>query len=294
MSTSPQRLLVGVTGASGFLGQRVVRLLAEHGHKPIGFSRNPERPVPGCIETRAFGPGREMPVAGLDAVIHLAGESVVGLWTQEKKRAIFESRRDGTRALVDAILAAGEDRPKILVSASATGIYGDTGDVAVDETSPLGADFLAEVAKVWEQEALRAESAGVRVALLRIGMVLGEEGGALKFLKPIFKLWMGATLGKGTQWVPWVDAGDVARLAVFAVEEPKAQGPINATAPVPLRNVDFTKALARKYGSPAFFKAPAFAVRILFGEMADMVLSSHRVMPKRAEDLGFKFTHREL
>jgi uncharacterized protein (TIGR01777 family) len=289
-----KKLKVGVTGASGFVGQRVVRLLNEHGHEVVAFTRSPERGVPGCVESRAFGPGREIKVAGLDAVIHLAGESVLGLWTPEKKRKILESRRDGTRALVDAILAVGENRPQVLVSASAVGFYGDTGDREVDEASPAGTGFLAEVAKVWEQEALRAEGGGVRVTLLRIGMVLGDEGGAMKLLKPVFQLGLGARLGDGRHWVPWVDVADVAAMAVFALENKTVSGALNASAPVPLRNVDFTKALARSYGRFAIFAAPAFALRMTLGEMSDVLLSSHRVLPKRAEQLGFKFERREL
>jgi uncharacterized protein (TIGR01777 family) len=253
-------LKVGVTGASGFVGRHVVRLLKEHGHEVVAFSRSPDRPVPGCVETRAFGAGREIKVSGLDAVIHLAGESVLGYWTPEKKRRILESRRDGTRALVDAILATGERRPKVLISASAVGFYGDTGDLEVDENAPAGKGFLADVAKVWEQEALRAETGGLRVVLLRIGMVLGDDGGAMKLLKPVFQLGLGAKLGNGRHWVPWVDVVDVAGLAVFSLENSAVRGPVNATAPRPLRNEDFTNSLAKKYHRKAFFVAPNFVL----------------------------------
>ena len=231
---------VGVTGASGFVGQAVVAALRDAGHICIGFSRRPERGVKGCSETRRFAKGEPLPVEGLDAVVHLAGESIFGLPTAKKLEAIMESRREGTRALVDGIFAAGERGPKVLVSASAVGYYGDTGEGIADEGSPAGSGFLSEVAQVWEAEALRAQSGGVRVAILRFGVVLGESGGMMKVLKPLFRLGLGATLGSGRQWVSWVDVSDVARLAVFAVETPQAQGVLNATAPVPLRNSDFT------------------------------------------------------
>jgi len=285
------QLKVGITGASGFVGQAVVEALALAGHLCIGFSRSPERGVKGCIETRRFLMGKPLPVEGLDAVVHLAGESLMGLPTAKKLRGIMASRREGTRAVVDAILAAGVQGPKTLISASAVGYYGDTGEQIVDESSPAGSDFLAEVAKVWESEAHRAETGGVRVAILRFGVVLGEDGGMLKALKPVFRLRLGATLGSGRQWVSWVDVRDLARLVVFVVENPQARGVFNVTSPVPLRNSDFTWALGRRFHRRAVFTAPAWLLKQAFGPLSGLFLDSQRVLPRRAEALGFEFEH---
>ena len=286
------QLKVGITGASGFVGQAVVEALGRAGHKCIGFSRSPERGVKGCAETRRFRAGEPLNVQGLDAVVHLAGESIMGLSTAKKLRRILDSRRTGTRAVVDAILAAGANGPKTLVSASAVGYYGDTGEQIADESSPAGSGFLAEVAKVWESQAHRAETGGLRVAILRLGVVLGEGGGIVKALKPVFRLGLGATLGSGRQWVSWVDVRDAARLVVFVVENPQARGVFNATSPVPLRNSDFTWALGRRFHRRAVFVAPSWLLKLAFGPLSGLFLDSQRVAPRRAEALGFEFEHR--
>ena len=286
------QLKVGITGASGFVGQAVVEALGRAGHLCVAFSRSPERGVKGCAATRRFVAGEPPNVEGLDAVVHLAGESIMGLPTAKKLRGIMESRREGTRALVEALLAAGPRGPKTLVSASAVGYYGDAGEQFVDESAPVGSGFLAEVARVWEAQAQRAGRGGVRVAILRFGVVLGEAGGMLKALKPVFRLGLGATLGSGKQWVSWVDVRDVARLVVFVVENPQARGVFNATSPVPLRNSDFTWALARRFHRRAVLRAPAWALKWVFGSLAGLFLDSQRVLPRRAEALGFEFEHR--
>ena len=286
------QLKVGITGASGFVGQAVVEALGRAGHICIAFSRSPERGVKGCAETRRFCAGESPNVEGLDAVVHLAGESILGFPTIKKLRGIRESRIEGTRALVDALLAAGPRGPRTLISASAVGYYGDTGEQIADESSPAGSGFLAEVARVWEAEARRAERGGVRVALLRFGVVLGEEGGMVKALKPVYRLGLGATLGSGRQWVSWVDVRDVARLVVFVVENPQARGVFNATSPVPLRNSDFTWALARRFHRRAVLCVPAGLLKWAFGSLSGLFLDSQRVLPLRAEALGFAFEHR--
>jgi len=286
------QLKVGITGASGFVGQEVIQSLRQAGHICIGFSRHPERAVKGCDEMRAFRRGEPLDVAGLDAVVHLAGESILGLPTSKKRRRILESRREGTRAVVDALLAAGAGGPKVLVSASAIGYYGDTGEKSVDETAPAGGGFLAEVAKVWEAEALRAEPGGVRVAVLRLGVVLGEGGGMMQALKPLFRMGLGAVLGSGKQWISWVDVRDVARLVLFALENPHVRGIFNATSPVPLRNSDFTWALARRFHRRAVFTVPAWLIKAVFGQLSGLFLDSQRVLPHRAEAMGFHFEHR--
>ncbi len=285
-------LKVGITGASGFVGQAMVEALGQAGHTCIAFSRSPERGVKGCVETRRFVCGELPNVAGLDAVVHLAGESIMGLPTEKKLRAILESRREGTRVLVDALLAAGPRGPRTLLSASAVGYYGNIGEQIADESSPAGSGFLATVTQAWEAEARRAEAGGVRVAILRFGVVLGEGGGMLKALKPVFRLGLGATLGNGRQWVSWVDVRDVARLAVFVLENPQARGVFNATSPVPLRNSDFTWAVARRFQRRAVFRAPAWLLKQVFGPLSGMFLDSQRVLPRRVEELGFQFEHR--
>lgn len=287
-------LTIGITGASGFVGQATVEALRQAGHACVAFSRNPERPVKGCRETRRFQPGEPVEVRGLDAVIHWAGESIFGLPTRRKLDAILTSRREGTRALVDALLQAGADGPRTLVSASAVGFYGNLGEQIADETTPSGTGFLAEVTRTWEAEALRAESGGVRVAILRLGVVLGENGGMMKPLAPLFRHGLGATLGGGNQWVSWVDVRDVARLALFAVENPEARGIFNATSPVPLRNRDFTWSLARRFGSRTFLDAPAWVIRAIAGPLSGAFLDSQRVLPRHAEALGFQFKQRAV
>lgn len=288
----PSRPKIGITGASGFVGTAVVKALNEADYACVAFSRNPERSVKGCVETRLFRPGERPGVEGLEALVHLAGEPIFGLPTAEKLRRIMESRRDGTRALVDAILAAGRDGPRCLVSASAVGYYGPTGEEIADENSPAGKGFLAEVARVWEAEAQRAATGGVRVVVLRLGIVLGGRGGMMRKVRPAFRLGLGATLGGGRQWVSWVDVRDAARLALFAIENPQIHGVLNACSPVPLRNSDFTWALARRFHRRAVLKIPAWAIRLAFGPLAGAFLDSQRVLPRRAESLGFQFEHR--
>ena len=286
------QLKVGITGASGFVGQAVVEALTRAGHTCVGFSRSPERGVKGCAETRRFVAGEPPNVEGLDAVVHLAGESILGLPTARKLRGILQSRREGTRALAEALIAAGPRGPKTLVSASAVGYYGDAGEQIVDESTPAGMGFLAEVARVWEAQAQRARMGAVRVVILRFGVVLGEGGGMLKALRPVFRLGLGATLGSGRQWVSWVDVRDVARLVVFMVENRHARGVFNATSPVPLRNSDFTWAVARRFHRRAVLRVPAWVLKRVFGSLSGLFLDSQRVLPHRAEALGFEFEHR--
>ena len=287
----PHRLKIGVTGASGFVGRFA-----------IAYTRTPDIPVAGCVQTRYFGPPRKTPgsreirisAAGVDAIVHLAGEPIFGFWTDKKKEKIFESRREGTRALVDAIIEAGEAGPKVLVSASAIGYYGDTGDREVDESAPPGTGFLAEVAQSWEAEALRAEQAGVRVPILRIGLVLGREGGAMSFLRRLFRCGLGVKLGHGQQWVSWIHVSDLARLVLFSIENSHVRGPLNATAPNPVRNVEFTEALARKFNRRAWFTAPANLVKWIAGDFASALLDSQRVLPRRTETVGYHCQYKKL
>jgi uncharacterized protein (TIGR01777 family) len=291
---APQRLRVGITGATGFIGQRLIESLGRVGHYSIGFTRTPERYVHGCVETRRFAPGKEIDLRGLNVVVNLAGEPVFGLWTKAKKRRILASRRDGTRTVVDEMLAAGEKGPKVLINASAIGFYGDTGDREIDELTPAGSGFLSEVTQIWEQEALRAETGGIRVVILRIGLVLGKDGGALKLLGPLFKMGLGAKIGSGKQWVSWVHVSDVARLAVYSIENPHVSGVLNATAPTPVRSDDFTEALARKFNRRVLLRAPEGLLRSALGDFSHSLLDSQRVLPRRTQELGYYCQYKKL
>lgn len=284
---------IGLTGATGFVGTRVVQLAGERGHEVIGFSRAADRTIAGCGETRLFQLDQPLHLDGCDALIHLAGETVVGLWTARKRRAILESRRAGTRHVVESIRAS-RNRPRVLVNASAIGFYGNTGENAVSEESSPGKGFLAEVAKVWEQEAQHAEQFGVRVVRLRISLVLGKHGGALRFMAPIFRVALGGALGSGRQWMSWIHVDDVAGLALFGVENAQATGAINACSPEPCRNLDFTRELAAVLHRPALFRVPAFALKLALGGFSHELLDSKRVVPARALELKYPYRFPQL
>ncbi len=287
------RQTVGVTGASGFLGHRVVEEIIKAGARACCYSRNAPPGMQGCTEVRPFRYSG-INVHGVNAIVHLAGESIFGLWTETKKKRILESRRDGTQAVVDSILAAGEDGPKTLICASAIGFYGDTGEQTVDEDAPPGKDFLTEVTQVWEKEALRAESGGVRVVILRFGIILAREGGILKKLRPLFLAGLGSSLGDGRQWVSWIHAGDAANLVLHALRHPGMKGAYNAVAPHPLRQIDFAQALARKWQRKVRFSIPAWLLMATLGELATVMLSSQKVVSKRLQETGFQFFYPEL
>lgn len=284
-------MVIGITGASGFLGGHLIRAANAKGHKVIGFSRAPSKPITGCQAVRGFDENPD--VSGLDALVHLAGESVVGLWTEAKKQRILQSREQGTHNVVRAISLAKEP-PKVFVSSSAIGYYGNTGDAQADEHSPAGRGFLADVAKVWETEAMGAQTLGLRVVLLRTSVVLGKEGGALKPLIPLFKAGLGGRLGSGKQWFSWIHVQDWAAMVLFAIENNAVTGPLNACAPEPVINRDFTTSLAKAVHRPAFFWTPAFVLRTILGEFSSELLESKRVNPGKALDLGFRFEHPDL
>lgn len=289
-------LLVGkqlVTGATGFVGRHICALL----EAPNILTRRPETAPPKFDRSACFrwDPTHEVAPAeslsGCEAVFHLAGEPVAsGRWTKGKKARIRDSRVKGTANLV-AGLSAMESPPKVLVSASAVGYYGSRGDEELNENSASAPGFLAEVCQEWEAAAQSAEALGVRVVTLRIGLVLGKDGGALARMLPIFKIGAAGKLGSGKQWVPWIHVEDLARLFVFAAEQPDLSGPVNATGPLPVRNTDFTKALGRAVRRPTLFPAPAFALRLALGEFSEVLLASQRVIPTAALDAGFEFRH---
>lgn len=291
-----------VTGATGFIGSHLVRRLVSAGHAVIAWSRDPQRAaerLPArCRVTRGGDLERCDPaeLRGVDAVVNLAGESVAGgRWSEARKRAIRTSRVDGTRSIVAAIASlAPEERPKVLVSASAIGFYGDRGDELLNEDSTPGEGFLAEVCRAWEGAATVAERLGVRVVLPRIGVVLGPDGGALAAMLTPFRLGLGGRLGDGAQWMSWIHLDDVVDLLIFALEREDVRGALNAVAPEAVRNRDFTRVLGRVLGRPTLFPVPAFALRLLAGEMSEILLGSQRVAPKVASDRGFSFSYPSL
>ena len=287
-----------VTGATGFVGPRVLRLL----DRPVVLSRNPERAREslGSLAGSVLrwdplqGPPPPQAFEGVDMVLHLAGENVsAGRWTTAQKARIRDSRVVGTRNLVQG-LAQATGGPRTLVSASAVGFYGDRGDEELTETAGPGSDFLAEVCVAWEREALAAAAHGVRVVTARTGIVLGAGGGALAKMLPPFKLGGGGNLGNGRQWMPWIHVADLARLYLHAAETASIVGPMNAVAPQPVRNAEFTKALGRQLHRPTFAPAPYIALRLLFGEFAQVLFASQRVIPRVAIDTGFVFQYPEI
>jgi uncharacterized protein (TIGR01777 family) len=285
---------VAVTGASGFVGRAVVQALAASGTTVVALGREAPSPgLPANVEFRRFDPGDSAPnpaaFEGCDAVIHLAGESVAGRWTEEKKRRIYESRVDGTRALVRS-LAASARKPAVLVSASASGYYGDRGDEPLFETSPPGDDYLAGVCAAWEHEAATAEELGVRVVALRTAVVLGN-GGALAQMLPPFRLGVGGPFGGGRQFMPWIHLDDLVSLYRFAVETDALRGPVNAVAPDFATSARFAQALGAAVGRPALLPAPKPALRLLLGEFAETLFASQLMLPAAAQAHGFTWRH---
>jgi uncharacterized protein (TIGR01777 family) len=289
-----------VTGATGFIGQRLVEEFQRQGHTLVALSRDPgaaQRDVPGLERAYKWSPLHELPPAeafhGVDAVVHLAGESVTGRWTEEKKQSIRDSRVLGTINLVKAIVRL-QTKPPVLVSASAIGYYGDRGEEELAENSAPGNDFLAEVCQEWEKEAGKVEWGGVRSARVRVGVVVGPGGGALGAMLLPFKLGAGGPLGSGRQWWSWVHRDDLIALILHLIEHPEFSGPVNGTAPEPVRQKDFAKVLGRVLWRPAFLPAPAFALKIVLGGFSTELLSSKRVLPKMAQELGFRFRYPQL
>ena len=279
---------VGITGATGFIARHLIPALRARGHVPVAFTRSPSKPVAGCIETRLLPPDAAPDLSGLDAVVNLAGESIIGLWTAAKCRRILESRVGTTRRLVAAWRETPAG-PRVLLNASAVGIYGDRGDEPLTEQAPDGTGFLAGVCRDWEARAREAEGFGVRVACVRIGFVIGRDGGAFPPVRRTFKLGLGGRLGDGKQWMPVIHVEDVAGLFVHLLETPDAMGTFNAAGPHPVRNVDFTHATAHALHRPAILPAPAFVLRAAMGDLSQLLLNSARVLPERTLAGGFHF-----
>jgi len=288
---------VTVTGATGLIGSRLVRALRERGDEVTVLSRSPERAreaFGGDVQAHTWdpsaGPAPAETLAGRDAVVHLAGENVAQRWSEDSKRRIHDSREQGTRNLV-AGLEAADPRPAVLVSSSAVGYYGPHGDEELPEDTPPGSDFLAEVCVVWEREAQAAGDLGLRVVRVRTGVVLDKDGGALGKMLPFFRAGVGGPVAGGRQLMPWVHADDVAGIYLRAIDDAAWSGPVNATAPQPVTNKAFSKALGRALHRPALAPVPALAIQLLYGDMSEIVTKGQNAVPRRALELGYRHEH---
>ncbi|UUY02839.1 TIGR01777 family oxidoreductase [Svornostia abyssi] len=290
---------VTLTGATGRIGGTLVAALLERGDEVTVLTRSPEKAREKLGDVQAFAwdlktqPAPAEALTGRDVVVHLAGEDVGQRWTDAVKREILESRELGTRNLVAGI-AAAEVKPPLLVSASASGYYGPRGDEQVDEKEPAGTDFLAEVCVAWEREAEKAAELGTRVIRVRTGIVLDEEGGALSKMLTPFKLGAGGPIAGGKQYMPWISLDDEVGLLLAAIDSETFSGPINASAPTPVTNKEFGKALGRALHRPAVAPTPGFAIKAMFGEMSTIVINGVRMVPGRAPELGYEFRHANL
>nr|QKW93831.1 cell division inhibitor [Vitiosangium cumulatum] len=288
-----------MTGASGFLGPQLVQQLLERGHEVHVLARNVERALKGLPPgvTGSFfdaaTPLSPDALGGAEAVVHLAGEPVAQRWTERARQRIRDSRVVGTRLLVEAMRAAGT--VKHFVSASAIGIYGsDRGAEPLTENSSPGEDFLARVCRAWEAEALEAAAEGIRTVVPRIGVVLHPEGGALKKMLPAFRWGVGGRMGSGRQYMSWVHRDDTVGLLLFALERRELRGPLNVTAPEPVTNADFSRALGAVLRRPAVLPVPSLALKAALGEMSEVVLGGQRVLPRQAQEAGYHFQYPEL
>lgn len=289
-----------LTGSTGLVGTALASELKRDGHTVCRLVR------PGKAKSLRSSDGFDVKwdpatgelggaAVGADAVVNLGGASIAeGRWTPERKKELRTSRVDNTRALVSA-LAKMAARPRVLTSASAVGYYGNRGDEVLREESDAGNDFLGDLAKEWEAEASKAEALGIRVVLLRFGVIFAKDGSALPMMARPFRLGVGGRLGSGEQWMSWITLADVVAILRLALENGAVRGPVNVVSPEPVRNGDFTKALAKALHRPALFPVPAFALRLALGEMADaLLLSSQRVVPERLDKLGYRFVNPDL
>jgi uncharacterized protein len=292
-------LRVTVTGATGLIGARLLAALLERGAEVTVLSRDPERAAKRLPHVRAVGwrlleePAPADALAGRDAVFHLAGEPVAQRWSAKARRAIRDSRVIGTRNLLDGLRGA-EPRPTTLVSSSAIGYYGAHGEEPLDEDARPGRDFLAQVCREWEQESALASGLGLRVAQLRTGVVLDARGGALAKMLPPFRLGLGGPIAGGAQYISWIHIDDLVGMMLTAVSDRRWNGPVNATAPEPVSNREFSRALGAALGRPAVVPVPGLVLRLLYGEMAGMITAGARVVPAKPLVLGYDFRHPRL
>ena len=294
---------VFMTGASGFIGKRLVRELLRRGDHVVALTRS-RKNLPTAaserltvVEGDPTRPGAwEQQVGGCDAIIALAGEPLLAQrWTAEFKRRLVDSRVEGMRCLGTTLAALPtERRPRSLIAASAIGYYGSRGDEILDESSPPGSGFTAQLCSDWEAGARNAEVSGVRVAVLRIGIVVGEGGGILDKMVPAFRAFVGGPVGSGEQYLAWIHLEDLIGILLLALDNPAISGPLNLTGPTPVRMREFARTLGKVLHRPALVPVPELALRLLLGEGAHVPLSSQRVLPRRALDLGYKFRYPDL
>ncbi|HKE08967.1 MAG TPA: TIGR01777 family oxidoreductase [Candidatus Acidoferrum sp.] len=289
-----------ITGSSGLVGTALTQELLRAGHTVCRLVRS------GTAAANRSPQGFEVnwnpatcelggAAVGADAVVNLAGASIAdGRWTFQRKQLLRTSRTETTRALVSA-LARMAVRPRVLISASATGYYGNRGDETLTEASAPGTDFLSGIAKDWEAEAVKAEALGIRVVLARFGVVLAKQGGAIPQMMRPFQLGVGGKIASGKQWMSWITLDDATAILRLMLEDERIRGPLNVVSPQPVTNVEFTKTLAAALHRPALFPAPAFVLRLVLGEMADaLLLSSQRVLPVQLQKLNYAFLHPDL
>lgn len=289
-----------VTGASGMIGSALADALLARGDQVVGLSRAPERARKARprVDWHSWSPTLERPpeaaLEGVDGVVNLVGEPINQRWTERAKERILASRATATRNLVGAILAAGEP-PRVLVSQSAVGYYGDRGDAIVDESAPAGTSFDARVCVAWEAAAREIADSGIRLVVVRTGLVLDRRGGLLKQLLTPFRLGLGGPIAGGDQYMPWIHLDDEVGILLWALDNAEVSGEINATAPEPATNEELAKALGRTLGRPAVVPVPKLALRALLGgELAETAAGGVRAVPRRALDLGYEFRHPEL
>jgi len=286
-----------ITGASGLIGSALRKSFTGKGFEMLPASRSESKSENEIQWNSDTGfADEDLPrLEGLDAAIHLAGENISAFrWTDEKKKAIRDSRVHGTRTMIETFARLNK-QPKVFVSASAIGFYGDRGDDEMTETSSAGDTFLSEVSKEWESESRRAEDMGIRTVLLRNGIVLSKDGGALATMMTPFKLGVGGVVGSGKQWMSWISLDDVVAIVNFALENENLRGAINVSSPNPVTNEEFTKTLGEVLYRPTFLPLPEFAVNLVFGEMGDaLLIDSTKVLPKRLLDAGYKFKYPDL
>lgn len=284
-----------ITGGTGFVGSYLSEQLRRQGHDVTILTRRPRPDTDAGVtfvqgDPKEPGPWMER-VPEHDVIINLAGASIFVRWTEEHKKEIRDSRVYTTRRLVEALAAAPAKKTALLLSTSAIGFYGDRGDEELTEESPAGQDFLAGLAQEWEAEALQAEALGVRVVITRFGIVLGRGGGILGNLVPLFKGFVGGPVGSGKQWLSWIDQSDQLRAFLFALEHPELRGPVNFTAPNPVTNAEFARALGKVLNRPSLVPAPAFMVKLVLGEFAEVVLGGQKVLPRKLLEAGFTFEY---
>lgn len=291
------RMRIGITGASGLIGEAFSKLATVSGHEVVAYSRSGAamRHAAKTLKMPSTAP-HELPETRLDALVHLAGESLMGLWTAAKRERIWKSRVDLTERLMQHVQGWNkENRPAIVLGASGIGFYGSRGDTLLDETSSRGSGFLAELCEKWEAAARHANAWNARVVHLRTSMVLAREGGAYPLMSRAFRYGLGGKLGSGRQWMSWIHVEDEAAMMLWALENSSLVGPMNLCSPNPELNSNFTRKLASSLHRPAFMHVPALALRLLMRGMAqEMLLCSQRAVPTAATDLGYHFAHPDL